>query len=33
MSFWLITPSTTLPWIMNGGMQNVKPLSIIKSRA
>ena len=22
-----------MPWIMNGGMQNVKPLSIIKSRA
>ena len=33
ISVWDMTPSTTLPWIMKGGMQKVKPLLIIKSRA
>ncbi len=33
MSVWDMTPSTTLPWIIKGGMQKVKPLPIIKSRA
>ena len=28
-----MTPCTTLPWIMKGGMTYVKPLSIMKSRA
>jgi len=33
ISVWDMTPSTTLPWIMKGGIQKVKPLLIIKSRA
>ena len=33
ISVWDMTPSTTLPWIIKGGMQKMKPLPIIKSRA